>query len=194
MDTEKKSQQNNLHFQLILAGLEELNRYGLQNFSVRRIAAKCGVSCAAPYKHFADKHSFIASIIEYVNTKWNERQEIVLEKYPSPVRKQLLEISLEYIRFLVENSYFRAIIMAKDDAFDKIYGSLRGRLTMLSAELIGKYCEQVGMPPEVRTRKTFVVRSLIYGAALMFDNGELPYTPENMAHVAYSIDREFDLA
>jgi len=193
MATEKQPQQNSLHDQLIQAGLEELNEYGLHGFSVRRIAAKCGVSCAAPYKHFADKHGFIAAIIEYVNTKWTGRQEYVIEKYPFPVRKQLLEISLEYIRFLVENAYFRTIIMTKDDAFDKVYGSLRSRLTNLSAELINKYCDEVSMPPEVRTRKIFVVRSLIYGAALMFDNGELPYTPQNMAHVAFSIDREFDL-
>lgn len=49
------------------------------------------------------------------------------------------------------------------------------------------------MPPEVRHRKLFVVRSLIYGAALMFDNGELEYTEENVQMVARCIDREFDL-
>lgn len=36
---------------LILAGLEELNEYGVQHFSTRRVAKACGVSCAAPYKH-----------------------------------------------------------------------------------------------------------------------------------------------
>ena len=46
---------------------------------------------------------------------------------------------------------------------------------------------------EVEVRKTFVIRSIIYGAALMFDNGELPYTEENRQHVRYLIDREFDL-
>lgn len=190
---EKQQSQSSLYNQLIVAGIEELNKYGLQSFSVRRIAAKCGVSCAAPYKHFADKQSFVAAIIEYVNTRWYERQELILTKYPSDIRKQITQISLEYIRFLVENSYFRAIIMSKDDEFDMIYGNLRGKLSQLSADLVSKYCEKVNMPRDIRTRKTFVVRSLIYGAALMFDNGELPYTPENMESVAYSIDREFDL-
>jgi AcrR family transcriptional regulator len=190
---EKQQSQSSLYNQLIVAGIEELNKYGLQSFSVRRIAAQCGVSCAAPYKHFTDKQSFVAAIIEYVNTRWYERQELILAKYPSDIRKQITQISLEYIRFLVENSYFRAIIMSKDDEFDKIYGNLRGKLSQLSADLVSKYCEMVNMPRDIRTRKTFVVRSLIYGAALMFDNGELPYTPENMESVAYSINREFDL-
>jgi AcrR family transcriptional regulator len=190
---EKQQSQSSLYNQLIVAGIEELNKYGLQSFSVRRIAAQCGVSCAAPYKHFTDKQSFVAAIIEYVHTRWEERQELILAKYPSDIRKQITQISLEYIRFLVENSYFRAIIMSKDDEFDKIYGNLRGKLSQLSADLVSKYCEMVNMPRDIRTRKTFVVRSLIYGAALMFDNGELPYTPENMESVAYSINREFDL-
>ena len=38
--------------QLIQAGLEELTEHGIQNFSTRRVAKKCGISCAAPYKHF----------------------------------------------------------------------------------------------------------------------------------------------
>ncbi|MPM73554.1 hypothetical protein SDC9_120536 [bioreactor metagenome] len=49
------------------------------------------------------------------------------------------------------------------------------------------------MPPEIKLRKTFIIRSILYGAALMFDNGELEYTEENMKMVAYSIEREFDL-
>ena len=48
---------------LILAGLEELNEYGIQHFSTRRVAKACGMSCAAPYKHFKDSHEFIAEIL-----------------------------------------------------------------------------------------------------------------------------------
>ena len=125
--------QTSLQDQLIIAGLDELNEYGYPNFSVRRIAHKCGVSCAAPYKHFKDKQSFVAAIIKYVNAKWNERQEMILARTPSSTKKQILEVSLEYIRFLVENPYFRSVIMQKDEEFDKRYSKLRGQLSKLSA-------------------------------------------------------------
>ena len=49
------------------------------------------------------------------------------------------------------------------------------------------------MPEDVRRHKVFVVRSLLYGAALMFDNRELLYTPENLENARRMIDREFDL-
>ena len=36
---------------LIEAGAEEISRYGIAGFSMRHVADKCGVSCAAPAKH-----------------------------------------------------------------------------------------------------------------------------------------------
>ena len=59
--------------------------------------------------------------------------------------------------------------------------------------MVLKYCKQVGMPIEVRERKLYVVRSLIYGAALMFDNKEMRYNESNLQYVREMIDREFDL-
>lgn len=191
---EQSASRIKLHDQLILAGIEELNKNGIQNFSVRRIANKCGVSCAAPYKHFKDKQTFIAAILTYIDEKWVARQNAVTKQFTStPSRKQLLEVCMEYIRFLVDNPHLRSIIMFKFDVLDKEFSILRGKLSKPTYVLVSRYCEEVGMSADVRRRKTFVVRSLIYGAALMFDNGELAYTPENLDFVAYSIDREFDL-
>ncbi len=183
----------NVREQLIIAGIEEINKYGLQSFSIRRIANECGVSCAAPYKHFKDRQSFIAAVIDYVNKQWAERQQKILEALPNDTRKQLVEISLDYIKFLVENPHFRSIIMLKDEEFDNEYKNLRSQISGLSQELIKSYCKEANMSEDSERRKTYIVRSLIYGASLMFDNGELEYNDENMQFVEFSIDREFDL-
>ena len=180
--------------QLLLAGIDDINQNGIQNFSVRRVANACGVSCAAPYTHFEDKPAFLAAIVDYIDSLWKERKEKVLKKYPTGSRRQLAEVSLEYVRFLVENPHFRSIIMGKDDEFDLRRGRSRGQVSDLTQGLIQDYCRSTGMSEQTRRLKTYVVRSLIYGAALMFDNGELDYNDENMALVAYAIEREFDLA
>lgn len=180
--------------QLLLAGIDDINQNGIQNFSVRRVANACGVSCAAPYKHFEDKPAFLAAIVDYIDSLWKERKEKVLKKYPTGSRRQLAEVSLEYVRFLVENPHFRSIIMGKDDEFDLRRDRSRGQVSNLTQGLIQDYCRSTGMSEQTRRLKTYVVRSLIYGAALMFDNGELDYNDENMALVAYAIEREFDLA
>jgi AcrR family transcriptional regulator len=185
----------NMSEKLILAGIEELNQYGLQAFSVRRIARRCGISCSAPYKHFSNKHGFISAIIEYINMRWLSRLESVkLHCGPGP-RAQLVAISLEYIRFLVENSSFRSIIMMNYGAAgmrDSQY-PVSSRLSSQILDIISEYCREVDMSDEDRFRKTFAVRSFIYGAAFLFDNGELEYTTENMNMVEKCIEREFDI-
>ena len=101
-DDKQNEKSKTLQDQLIEAGIYELNRYGVQNFSVRRIAERCGVSCAAPYKHFKDKQKFLAAIIEYINNIWAERQKVVLARILSAdTRSIILSISMEYIRFLI---------------------------------------------------------------------------------------------
>lgn len=178
---------------LILAGISELNQYGLQAFSVRRIARQCDVSCAAPYKHFSNKQGFITAIIEYINRKWAERLLSLKEICKSGSRNQLVAISLEYIRFLVENSNFRSILMMKRSDIDPESNIPRSRVSEQTTDIISEYCREVNMSPEDRLRKTFAVRSFIYGAAFLFDNGELEYTPENMDMVKTCIEREFDI-
>ena len=49
------------------------------------------------------------------------------------------------------------------------------------------------MPDDVRMRKTFIVRAIIYSAALFFDNGELEYSEKSMQSVRSLLEREFDL-
>lgn len=179
---------------LILAGIEEIQEVGISAFSLRQIAKKCEVSPAAPYKHFESKQDFIVGVIEYINKQWDERLKCVVEKDGTDnYRKQLVEISVQYIRFLVENPHFRSIIMLKDDGLTPEQIKLKSKLSDGSKHVIERYCKSVGMSEDRQKIKTFIVRSLIYGAALMMDNGELEYTEQNIEEIAKTIDREFDL-
>ena len=48
MAEQPKARRRNTREELIKAGVEEINRYGVAGFSMRRIAQLCGVSCGAP--------------------------------------------------------------------------------------------------------------------------------------------------
>ena len=182
-----------LRDRLILAGISEIEKNGIQGLSMRRVAKDCDVSCAAPYKHFADKREFIFAIIQYINGRWYARQEAVLSRCNESTRKKLIEISMEYIRFLLENPHFRSIIMLRDEGMEPEYARLKAGLSECTKSLVHQYCQEVGMTEEVERRKTYVVRSLIYGAALMLDNGELERSEENFNFISATIEREFDL-
>ena len=178
--------------ELIIAGINEISRSGIAGFSMRRAAENAGVSCAAPARHFGSKQGFIAAIIEYVNAQWHDEQIRILESCGSTIREKLVCFSIGYIKFLVEKPHFRSILMLKDDELDNTYKG-RGRTTELTLQLVNEYCREVGMDEQTKLRKFYIVRSLIYGASLMFDNGELTYSDNVLDIVRQSIDREFDL-
>lgn len=190
LEEKKKSP---LREQLILAGINEISSHGITDFSIRRVAAACGVSTAAPYKHFRDKQEFIAEIVAYINRRWHRKQLEIVRRYQNDTRAQLVESSVSYVKFLVENPHFRSIIMLKDDDLDSAYQKIRGKLSILTRSLIAKYCEEHSIDDTTRRRKFYVIRALVYGAALMFDNGEMEFNDETMSFVRMNIDREFDL-
>ncbi len=178
---------------LILAGIEEIEEQGIQNFSMRRVASRCDVSCAAPYKHFVDKNDFIMSIVQYINHEWNIIQKDIADNAGPDLKELIIDISMAYIRFLIDNPQFRSIIMLKDVNMPKEFQRERLRLSNTTGILVKKYCKQVDMPEDVMKRKLYIVRSLIYGAALMVDNGELQYTEDIEKQVRWAINREFEI-
>lgn len=178
---------------LILAGIEEIEEQGIQNFSMRRVASRCDVSCAAPYKHFVDKNDFIMSIVQYINHEWNIIQREISDNAGPDLKELIIDICMAYIKFLIDNPQFRSIIMLKDVNMPKDFQRERLRLSSSSGIIIKKYCMQVNMPEDVMKRKIYIVRSLIYGAALMVDNGELQYTDEILNQIRWAINREFEI-
>ena len=188
-----QQQPQSVRNRLVNIGLAELNTYGPKDFSVRRVAAQCGVSCAAPYKHFQNKSEFLAAIIKYANEQWTYRQQRIMRSTTSSTREKLVLICKDYIKFLVENPYLRSLLMTKDESFDSEYIELKRSISGTTQRLVEKYAADHNISDEIAQIKLFVCRSIIYGAALMIDNGELPNTPEVLDEVFGVIDREFDL-
>ena len=56
-----------LRRRLILAAIDEIEEVGFERFSVRRVAAACGASCAAPYKHFKNRQELVVAILDYIS-------------------------------------------------------------------------------------------------------------------------------
>ena len=183
----------NLREDLILAGIQEINTHGIAGFSIRRVAEQCHVSCAAPYRHFKDKNDLIGAIIDYVNEQWAQRQDEVLAKCGPTSREQMIEICMNYIRFLMEKPFYRAVLMLKDDGFDNLYHKKRTQFGSLSQTLEQRIFQASGMTEDAWRRKHLIFRSIIFGAVFLFDAGEFEYCEENLQHIRYTLDREFDV-
>ena len=183
----------NLREDLILAGIQEINSHGISGFSIRRVAEACKVSCAAPYRHFKDKNDLIGAIIDYVNEQWAKRQDEVLAQCGPSLREQMVEICVNYIRFLMEKPFYRAVLMLKDEGFDNLYHKKRTQFGSLSQTLEKLIYQDSGLSADDWKRKLLIFRSIMFGVVFLFDAGEFEYCEETMVHIRYTLDREFDV-
>ncbi|MBQ7386443.1 MAG: TetR family transcriptional regulator [Ruminococcus sp.] len=167
--------------QLIIAGIEELEAHGIADFSLRRVAAACNVSCAAPYKHFESKENLIDEIFKYIGTQLDLLLEQVAEIFESDPKKQLVESGIAYIRFCLANPHFRAIMTLSEDTLP-LKNTVKPLLTLCLPHI---------SPREI-TRRELLIRSLIYGGAVMLESGELKEGDEAVADIKQSILRTID--
>lgn len=150
--------------QLIAAGIEELNTHGIADFSLRRIAAACNISCAAPYKHFKNKEELIGAIFSHTKRQLDLLLDQVEEVYRNDPQMQLIESCIAYIRFYIANPNFRAVLMLSDK-----------KLPLAEqVEKLVPLCLPT-LSPEEQQNRGCMVRSVAYGAALLLESGEIPY-------------------
>ena len=90
-DVPKNDERLSSRERLILAALDEVEEVGFARFSLRRVANACGVSCAAPYKHFKNKREVFEAILRYINSEWIRRQDVTLNKFADrSIRERLV--------------------------------------------------------------------------------------------------------
>lgn len=183
----------NLRKDLILAGINEINIHGANGLSFRRVANSCNVSTATPYRHFKDKKEFFSAIVDYVNNQWFVVQDEVVKGCSDDPREEMVEISIAYVKFLMEHPYYRQILMMKNADFDNLYHRKPGELNSRTQKIMMQIKEKYNLSDEVWHRKSLMVRSLLFGAVFMFDSGEFQFSEQSMNDLRFIIDREFTI-
>lgn len=151
---------------LIIAGMDDIRFHGVHGFSLRRAAAACGVSCAAPYKHFADKQELFTAMIEYVDEAWNRTLK-ELDIIAATPAEAIANASCEYVRYLNENPHFRAMLLIHEAYKEK--GSYEGviKLSIPVKRLLVQHKHDKKMSSAELKERIFIMRSLVFGAAVV---------------------------
>lgn len=158
---------------LILAGIQEMESNGLSGFSMRKVAQRCGVSCAAPYRHFKDKGELVKAIAAHYNAQWALRQRRVLDATEGDITQRLREMCKEYLRFLLDNPNYCSLVTLTDAATGKWYMDSLFDGTTPSKKLVQEYCAYHRMDPETAHAKVVLLRGLFFGVAMLVGSGEL---------------------
>lgn len=181
-----------LKTEMIQKGIQLLNEVGYEGFSLRKVAVMCGVSHAAPYKHFKSKEELILAIAQEVSDSFKAALEEAVQMYPDDPENQIIELGKCYVKFMVENpDYMRfifidpnqkAIDMAHEsdcstDPYDVFQNSALSYLTWLNAN------------PQNQAVDLLTMWSLVHGYSMLIVNNNIS-KPDNYLEIADKMIRE----
>lgn len=97
----------NLRNALIEAGIELINKEGESQFSLRKVAALCSVSEAAPYSHFNKKEDLLEAMRDHVQEKLMKLMEDTIQSCSDPNNTYLLiQMGKAYIMFFIKDPQY----------------------------------------------------------------------------------------
>jgi AcrR family transcriptional regulator len=178
--------------EMIIKGIQLLNEEKYEDFSLRKIAAMCGVSHSAPYKHFKSKDELILAIILEVSNSFNKALEEAVQKYPKDAQNQIIELGKCYVRFMVENpDYMRFIFINPSHKSINVipvpdYETNPYQIFQKSA--LG-YLEWLEANPQNQAVDILTMWSLVHGYSMLLVNGNIDI-PDNYLEVIDTILRE----
>ncbi|MBO7162114.1 MAG: TetR/AcrR family transcriptional regulator, partial [Clostridia bacterium] len=157
--TEEYANHEELKKTLILEGIRQIEQNGINGLSLRKTATECGVSCAAPYRHFESKAGFIFSIISYVNGQWALLKDQISASFKDDKRQMIIETCAATVLFWRANPNFRSVIMLDDKLLNDEQIKEKNRI---SDEIAQAVQDLYGKDDSETT--VFLVRSVLYGA------------------------------
>lgn len=99
---------------LIETGIELVTTEGIDAFSLRKVAAACGVSHAAPYSHFKNKEDLLEAMQIFITDQFSTLLENIIQNndHASTILK---ELGVAYISFFMEHSTYYQFLYAQSN-------------------------------------------------------------------------------
>ena len=104
----------NLRQALIDAGIRLINENGEESLSLRKVAAACNVSHAAPYAHFKDKDDLLDAMKKSVTDRFTCELENAVKDAGS-ADEALVEMGRTYVSFFSRNPDYFMFLFGKQN-------------------------------------------------------------------------------
>ena len=164
----------NLRNALIEEGIALVNEGGTENLSLRKVAARCGVSSAAPYAHFSGKEQMIEAMQEYVTEKFMCRLKEAVENFEHPYTDEgIIHFGRTYVCFVLENPNYFTFLFSQPSL--KVQLSIDGETTdnfppyEYFKEVILKYNKENGKDLSMEEQEIQIIKmwATVHGIALI---------------------------
>ena len=104
----------NLKQALIDAGIRIINEHGEDALSLRRVAAACEVSHAAPYAHFKDKEELLGAMKKSVTDRFMGELQDAADKGRT-AEESIIHMGKAYISFFSRNPDYYTFLFGKQN-------------------------------------------------------------------------------
>ena len=180
METTDKYHHGDLRESLIKMGLKLYNEEGAEKFSIRKVAALCNVSHAAPYKHFKSKEELINAMSEYVFSNFESSLNEIVEKYKSTPYKRIIELGKKYVWFMVENPDYLKFAFLQNSEYEIIVEENKLESVEYGAFNVFKNCavdllQSINVEEEEYAQDIIAMWSMVHGLATMLSNKTFMY-------------------
>lgn len=166
--SEKSYHHGNLRTSLIEAGIEIVNEEGINGCSLRKVAAKCGVSHAAPYSHFKAKEELLEAMKQYVTEKFTLQLTDAIARCENE-KELTTQLGKAYVFFFVENpNYFPFVFSQSSFQIDLTsrYGEVESYEPFdIFKNTVVSVMDRMSIPKTVHLQTLLAMWSVVHGIA-----------------------------
>ncbi len=156
---------------LVVAGIELLVEGGLPALTLRKCAARAGVSHAAPAHHFEGLKGLLTAIVSRGFKQFAETMTGASDNAAPDARAQLLAICHGYLKFARENQAL-ATLMFMTDRLDTNLETFQ-RNSSISYQILARGCAPFCTDSKTQKALENLIWSLVQGYADLSRNGQV---------------------
>lgn len=178
----------NLRNQLIESGILLISEEGVKGFSLRKVAAKCGVSHAAPYSHFKDIEGLNHAMGEYVTEKFTKKLAASMEGQQNNCIAVTL-LGNAYIDFFSENPHYFQFLFYNSNLtidLDSDENDDYPPFALFKKTAYQMFCD-MGLAKDTYLNNLLALWSMVHGIASLLTNKGVHYTGDWNAILKESI-------
>lgn len=166
-----------LRNKLIEAGIELISEEDMKDFSLRKVAAKCGVSHTAPYSHFESIEALNQAMGEYVTQKFMEKLRKSIQGQEDN-RAAVTLLGNAYISFFNENPhYFQFLFYRSGITIDLDCGAENDYQPFaFFKEAAYRMFDDMGLAKEDYFNNLLTLWSMVHGIASLLTNKGVHYS------------------
>ena len=179
MSEQKRSYHHkDLRKALIEKGIEIVKEEGLSSFSLRKVAAACGVSHAAPYSHFQNKEELLDAMQQHITDRFADMLERTIKQYADQP-DILKQMGLAYVSFFLEKPAYFSFLYGqsamKIDLTDSAPDAFNYKPYVLYKNVLLALLEQAEYPQEKQNDVVITIWAFIHGITALATMGNVSY-------------------